>query len=172
MAEKSIKDKVTRILVILGACAGLCYNAIWYFPILMLIGGLTTAVWDIWLQQQVGKLRARLRGRKDIPQRIVEESIPSVSIALENLHQPASSDTIQRRAVPSSSKDRTLAEASGQPAKQGSTEEDSESGQTHQEISQAADTLTYAIPVKWGISIIIMFLGKTYRPYCQSEDQR
>lgn len=99
--EKSIKDKITRILVILGACAGLCYNALWYFPILMLIGGLTTVVWDIWLQQQVGKLRARLRRRKDNPQRIVEESTLSVSIALENLHQPASSDTIQRRAVPS-----------------------------------------------------------------------
>jgi hypothetical protein len=127
----------------------------------MLIGGLTTVVWDIWLQQQVGKLRARLCRRKDNPQRI-EESIPSVSIALENLHQPASSDTIQRRAVSSSSKDRILAEASGQPAKQGNTEEDSESGQTHQETSPAADTLTYAIPVKWGISIIVMFLGKTY----------
>ncbi|OCK87920.1 chromate ion transporter [Cenococcum geophilum 1.58] len=144
--EKSIKDKITRILVILGACAGLCYNALWYFPILMLIGGLTTVVWDIWLQQQVGKLRARLRRRKDNPQRIVEESTLSVSIALENLHQPASSDTIQRRAV------------SGQPAKQGNTEVESESGQTHQETFPAADTLTYAIPVKWGISIIVMFL--------------
>lgn len=158
LAEKSIKDKVTRILVILGACAGLCYNALWYFPILMLIGGLTTVVWDIWLQQQVGKLRARLRRRKDNPQRIVEESTPSVSIALEDLQQPASSDTIQRRAVPSSSKDRILAEASGQPAKQGNTKEDSKNGQTHRETSPAADTLTYAIPVKWGISIIVIFL--------------
>ena len=137
----------------------------------MLIGGLTTVVWDIWLQQQVGKLRSRLRRRKDNPQRTVEESTLSVSVTLENLQQPASSDTIQRRAAPSS-KDCILAETSGQPATQGNTKEDSRNEQTHQETSPAADTLTYAIPVKWGISTIIVFLGKTYRPYCQSEDQR
>jgi hypothetical protein len=127
----------------------------------MLIGGLTTVVWDVWLRQRVGKLRARLRRRKDNPQRIMEESTPPASIALENLRQPTSSDTIRRHTVPSS-KDHILVEASGQPTKQDNTEEDSESRQTHQEMSPAADTLTYAIPVKWGIGIIVMFLGKTY----------
>ena len=44
LAEKAIKDKLTRILVILGACAGFCYNALWYFPLLMLLGGLATVI--------------------------------------------------------------------------------------------------------------------------------
>ncbi|OCL13514.1 chromate transporter [Glonium stellatum] len=159
LAEKSIKDKLTRILVILGACAGLCYNALWYFPILMLLGGLTTVVWDIWLQQQVGKLRAKLHSRKENPQRIAEENAPSESIALEELQQPTGSDVIQRRAVASSSKDRILAESSDQPIKEHSAKEDLKNGQTHEETSPAADTLTYAIPVKWGITIIVVFLA-------------
>ncbi|KGO37968.1 Chromate transporter [Penicillium expansum] len=37
LAEKAIRDKLSRILVIFGACAGLCYNALWYFPVLMII---------------------------------------------------------------------------------------------------------------------------------------
>ena len=49
LAEKAIKDKFTRIQVILGACAGLCYNALWYFPLLMVLGGLATVIWDGWL---------------------------------------------------------------------------------------------------------------------------
>jgi hypothetical protein len=39
LAEKAIRDKLTRILVLLGACAGLCYNSLWFFPVFMLIGG-------------------------------------------------------------------------------------------------------------------------------------
>lgn len=34
LAKRSITDKLTRILVIFGACAGLGYT-LWYFPLLM-----------------------------------------------------------------------------------------------------------------------------------------
>lgn len=49
LAEKCIKDPISRILVIFGACAGLCYSALWYFPAIIVIGGITTVVWDLWL---------------------------------------------------------------------------------------------------------------------------
>ncbi|KAJ9483169.1 hypothetical protein VN97_g10242 [Penicillium thymicola] len=62
LAEKAIRDKLSRVLVIFGACAGLCYNALWYFPVLMVIGGFLTSVWDGWLYQQI--LRAKI-ARKD-----------------------------------------------------------------------------------------------------------
>jgi chromate transport protein ChrA len=54
LAEKAIRDRISRILVIFGACAGLCYSALWYFPVLMVVGGAATAVWDGW---GVGVLR-------------------------------------------------------------------------------------------------------------------
>src|SRR5271170_2177604 len=46
LSQKSITDKVTRILVFLGASAGLLYNALWYFPVLMFLAGCVTVVYD------------------------------------------------------------------------------------------------------------------------------
>ncbi|CBF81927.1 hypothetical protein AN5427.2 [Aspergillus nidulans FGSC A4] len=48
LAEKAVRDKLSRLLVIFGACAGLCYSALWYFPLLMVVGGFVTAAWDGW----------------------------------------------------------------------------------------------------------------------------
>jgi chromate transport protein ChrA len=46
LSQKSITDKVTRILVFLGASAGLLYNALWYFPLLMFLAGCVTVTND------------------------------------------------------------------------------------------------------------------------------
>jgi len=46
LAQKAITDKVTRILVFLGATAGLMYNALWYFPLLMFLAGCTSVIHD------------------------------------------------------------------------------------------------------------------------------
>ncbi|KAF8856677.1 chromate ion transporter [Acephala macrosclerotiorum] len=46
LAQKAITDKITRILVFLGACAGLLYNALWYFPLLMFLAGCASVTFD------------------------------------------------------------------------------------------------------------------------------
>ncbi|KAN0092479.1 Chromate transporter domain containing protein [Hyaloscypha variabilis] len=46
LAQKAITDKMTRLLVFLGACAGLLYNALWYFPLLMFLAGCTSITYD------------------------------------------------------------------------------------------------------------------------------
>ncbi|GJN82799.1 hypothetical protein PLIIFM63780_006344 [Purpureocillium lilacinum] len=46
LSEKAITDKMTRILVFLGAAAGMLYNALWYFPLLMFLAGVSTVVHD------------------------------------------------------------------------------------------------------------------------------
>ena len=46
LSQKAITDKLTRILVFLGATAGMLYNALWYFPVLMFVGGTATIIWD------------------------------------------------------------------------------------------------------------------------------
>lgn len=46
LSQKAITDKLTRILVFLGATAGMLYNALWYFPLLMFAGGTAAMVWD------------------------------------------------------------------------------------------------------------------------------
>ncbi|KAF7594185.1 hypothetical protein BBP40_010034 [Aspergillus hancockii] len=65
LAEKAIRDRISRILVIFGACAGLCYSALWYFPVLMVIGGAATALWDGWIYQQVQRVKIAWRDRRN-----------------------------------------------------------------------------------------------------------
>ena len=58
LSEKAITDKITRILVFLGAAAGLLYNALWYFPLLMFLSGVTAVVHDMrWLHRPVHVVR-------------------------------------------------------------------------------------------------------------------
>ena len=58
LAQKAITDKITRILVFLGATAGLLYNALWYFPLLMFLAGLMTVIWDFrWLHSVAEELK-------------------------------------------------------------------------------------------------------------------
>lgn len=69
LSEKAITDRLTRLLVFFGACAGMLYNALWYFPVLMVVGGLATVVNDFrWLHPPVkavaGFVRAPLKKRR------------------------------------------------------------------------------------------------------------
>lgn len=73
LSEKAITDKMTRILVFLGAATGLLYNALWYFPLLMFLAGVASVVHDLrWLHRPVLALvtrataaRRRLRRAED-----------------------------------------------------------------------------------------------------------
>ncbi|KAH0848495.1 chromate transport protein ChrA [Fonsecaea pedrosoi] len=46
LSQKAITDKITRILVFLGATAGMLYNALWFFPVLIFLAGPVTIIWD------------------------------------------------------------------------------------------------------------------------------
>ena len=64
LAQKAIQDRLTRILVIAGACAGICYNALWYFPLLIVVGGIVAVLWDTWLAQKIGKAQAQWESKR------------------------------------------------------------------------------------------------------------
>ena len=93
LAEKGITDRLSRLIVILSACAGLCYNALWYFPVLVAIGGVMTVLWDQWLRAATGRLKARRR-RANRPQTPVdtqgEEPIQMVARDADAVHMPDS----------------------------------------------------------------------------------
>jgi len=46
LSSKAITDKVSRSLVFLGATAGMLYNALWYFPVIIVAAGCVTLIWD------------------------------------------------------------------------------------------------------------------------------
>lgn len=156
LAEKAIKDKVTRILVIFGACAGLCYNALWYFPVLIVIGGLVTVIWDVWLAQKIGKLRAGYAAKRrramneggDAEETTATQVVPSAH-ELE-VRRP---EAVKRKAHAGSSTDQIL----GRPDVPTRSEEESSTEATNQ-IAPVPDTMKHNFSVKIGVSLIVGFL--------------
>ncbi|KAL1954509.1 hypothetical protein VTO42DRAFT_1120 [Malbranchea cinnamomea] len=152
LAEKSIKDSLTRILVIMGACAGLCYNALWYFPVLIVIGGCTTATWDCFARQKLARMKRKFRRRQSNPQRMIEENPQPRAVRLEE--QPQCKRGVQRRAVASRS-DQTQEDPTSLP-RQGASVGSQEPSQV---ATPAMDTRSHSIPVKWGVSIVAGFFA-------------
>lgn len=56
LSNKTITDKLTRVIVFLVAAAGLLYNALWYFPALIFAAGLATVVYDFRWLHRLGRL--------------------------------------------------------------------------------------------------------------------
>lgn len=131
LAKKAITDRLTRALVVFGGCAGLCYNALWYFPVLILIGGAATLAWDCWMKTKVQGIKEKMKRRKSEP-REVEENI-SVPVDLAD-----SASTTQRRQTSA-------------PSTHGGSQEE------EQNILPAVTMPKHGVPVKWGILIIVGF---------------
>lgn len=130
----------------MGACAGMCYNALWYFPVLIVIGGITTVAWDLFARQTLAKMKRKIRQRELNPQRAAEESSQQTTIQLQE-QQPSSKPGLQRRAVGSRNDEAQSEQTSG-----GNEE-------TVQPTTEVIDTRTHSIPVVWGVAIIIAFFG-------------
>lgn len=61
LSVRAITDSLSRTVLIVTACAGLCYTALWYFPALMAASGLTTVIWDLFLKKALRRFQRRLR---------------------------------------------------------------------------------------------------------------
>ncbi|KAH8725998.1 chromate transporter [Phaeosphaeriaceae sp. PMI808] len=146
LAEKAIRDRLTRILVILGACAGLCYNALWYFPLLMLLGGLATVLWDGWLSQKLGMVKTKLKRRKQSPEGVAEETGRTESQPLEERIEIQAGT--QRRSIPASS------QKSGLP-----TPPQRVADTTQPQPHRTEVTSDYIIRIRVGIAIVAIFFA-------------
>lgn len=150
LAEKAIRDKLTRILVLLGACAGLCYNALWFFPVLMLIGGLTSVMWDGWMSQMIGKLRAMLKRKKKGPGPTAEEAGATDSVQLDDRIE--SQNSIHRRNNAASSIKSSTSVSAFQQAF-------ADNSRLQSEPAATGDALDHMIGIKVGIVISVLFFG-------------
>lgn len=159
LAEKAIKDKFSRILIIFGACAGLCYTALWYFPVLMTVGGLAAVIWYGWMSQKLGKLRAKLeRRRRQIPEGRAEEASAANSIPLEE-RATADNSGIQRRNTTSTNSVRSQSqhELEAQPS----------AATTQHQRAPSQSSPSHVVRVRVGIAIVIFFFGMAL-PYSSS----
>lgn len=163
LAQKAIQDRLTRILVIAGACAGICYNALWYFPLLIVVGGIVAVLWDTWLAQKIGKAQAqweskrRRRARNEAGD--AEETIVTQDIQLPQKPQVQRPEAVKRRAQAGSSTDRIVLEGGdGEPERANCRR--STGLETNTDPTPVTDVKTYNISIKLGASLIVGFLGK------------
>lgn len=160
LADKAIRDRLTRILVILGACAGLCYNALWFFPLLMALGGLSTIIWDGWMSQSVRKVKLAWQ-RRHRAQEDAAETGTTGDIELEErdsnqtqTQTPGRSNTSvrPRRAPFQQAPTQSIHKISGRSSN--SSQLPSQSPENVQNSS------AYVIPVRIGILISVLFFGE------------
>lgn len=154
LAEKAIRDKISRILIIFGACAGLCYNALWYFPVLMVGGGLTIAVWDGWLYSQVQRAKSAWRNRHNPP--VDSEEANTTSVEMESIQ---AGDAGRNESVRSRKK--------GSSANTPSTLRDNStgpSGSVQSSETEESQSPNYIIRIRTGIAIAAVFFGNQPHP--------
>ncbi|KAL2129042.1 hypothetical protein VTI74DRAFT_8299 [Chaetomium olivicolor] len=104
LAQKAITDKLTRLLVFLGAAAGLLYNALWYFPVLMMAAGVVAVVYDFrWLHRPVkavvglpGRVTGQRRKRREREEEMGGEQGGDAELA-EQTATPAPTTTAPSR---------------------------------------------------------------------------
>jgi chromate transport protein ChrA len=159
LAEKCIRDRLTRIQVIAGACAGLCYNSLWYFPVLIVIGGLVTVVWDGWMSAKIGSMRRRWKEKRRNPESGAAEEMGGVeSVQLEEMDRRdgEAQSTVQKRNVTAGS---STSEQVGAPS------DSTQPAVVHPAIPDS--TTHYTIRVKIGIALVVIFFGAYSSPISQ-----
>lgn len=91
LSKKAITDTFSRVLVFLGGTAGMLYNALWYFPVLMAVGGIATIMWDLRVLQSISR---RLRKH---PAGEAGASSDGVELEADNRETLGHSQTVHRR---------------------------------------------------------------------------
>lgn len=159
------------MLVIFGACAGLCYSALWFFPGLILIGGIVTAMWDIKLRQIVARVKRRRQQRRDARRttpatesRPADESAEQGEIivlpAMAAQEDRTDKSGLQRRTATAAT---PPASTAGSEAGPSATQEMGRASGTSSDIARRPtapiDVRAHVIPVRTGIIIIVGFFG-------------
>jgi hypothetical protein len=155
LADKAITDQLTRLIVVLSACAGVCYSALWYFPTLILISGIIALGWDMRGRSAVGKMKAKWNRRKaggpvttaDVPGTEMDD----IAMVSRDPHQE--NIQVSRRSVKGES-GTSVHKISGSALPQPISKEP-----TRRTIPQPERQL-YGISFRVGVVIIIAFFGE------------
>lgn len=91
LSNKAVTDTVSRVLVFFGGAAGMLYNSLWYFPTLMVVGGVVTTVWDLKLAQRTLKKLRKIDGTE------ARESHEGVAVETGNVNTAASNPPVSAR---------------------------------------------------------------------------
>ncbi|KAK6360900.1 hypothetical protein TWF730_007015 [Orbilia blumenaviensis] len=85
LSEKAITDQMSRVLVFLGGAIGMLYSALWFFPVLMFVGGIATVVWDYkWIHNFVKRFRKPRAENQESQEDTVQAQGDTTSITSTN----------------------------------------------------------------------------------------
>ncbi|KAI9158048.1 Carbonyl reductase [NADPH] 3 [Paramyrothecium foliicola] len=159
LSEKAITDTLTRILVFLGATAGLMYNALWYFPLLMFMAGITAVVHDFrWLHGPVKSIISvfqRKSNRTEEPEDGVELQPPQTSAADAPRGQ---SDADPGPSAQAASKEQTEAQQRPGSANDAASAAATEHTEPSEEARVVPEARRLNISWKFGLFLIGLFL--------------
>jgi hypothetical protein len=148
LADKAISSPLTRVLVIFGACAGLLYSSLWYFPTLIIIGGVVNCGWEMLLRNWTARLQrwwvAKRRPRSPAE---ADEAPPTDSVEL--LTMPTDAAESLRKRNPS---DRSSIGRGNAPAAM-------ESEHTAPAQADSAYPI-HTVSIKVGLCIVFSVLGQ------------
>ena len=158
LATKAITDPLSRLIVVFSACAGLCYNALWYYPVLMVGGGISTVVWDLWARDFVRNLKLRWRRRK------LQAEIAGSTLLLDSrVQHNGGVDLVSRRSILSLKPTIGSVQVRQHVASAGPylrTDEDNPPDECASEKSLSEPvSIVHIVPAKIGFAVVILFLG-------------
>ena len=156
LSEGAIKDRLTRILVIFGALMGLCYTALWYFPVIMLAGGSAAILWSDFLSQPTAKILKKLKKSKSDSEALEKDGTVITATAVSN--------TAEQKKDPSSKQDERPDDRDQiNPAEPVDTEREPDTVErtaSRSSTSGTSDVIQHVIPLKVGVLIIVGFFCK------------
>ena len=172
LSNKAINDHTSRIVVIGSGCAGLCYSALWYFPLLMVIGGAMTLLWDMLvaadfkldaLKFKRGNSPSSTHHGRDLEDQNTDEGSPLLTESpviyatstFTERHPRYGSDASQVTFVEQPVDPKGKKPAMPVEALPVSLRADS---QCHVQTITLADKYQHSISVRWGLLIVAIFL--------------
>jgi len=161
LAQKAITDKLTRLLVFLGAAAGLLYNALWYFPLLMFVAGAISVVYDFrwlhgpvrWVVRHSDPRRRKKKSKEIQPESGQPEAQPQADdTELPEIHPPAQEQPKRSGEHGPASKSQSQSQSHPQPS-EGDNDDDDDAVRTV--------PASHRLPLTWksGLAIIALFLA-------------
>lgn len=170
LAEKCIKDPLSRLLVIFGACAGLCYGALWYYPVLVVAGGFACVTWDLWLGRRARKLKQAWKARRshaadqaaaaedgaagNLPrQQDIELRVPEAAASTKH-----NTGLVQRRQIqPEPTADRSTEATAESSTESATTTDVQQQRRQHPQSDSEPFRVPYGVSVRTGLTVLAIF---------------
>jgi hypothetical protein len=159
LATKAITDPLSRLIVVFSACAGMCYNALWYFPVLMVGGGISTVAWDLWAKNFLGKLKIKWRRRRPQAENL---EMTDATLPLDNRVGPngGGGEQVSRTSILSlKSTTGSVQLRQNDASERVDPRKDEENLPDERASERSRPEAVSNVPAKIGLAIVIIFLG-------------